>query len=184
MVTTKSQKPMTSKPLPNILICGTPGTGKTSLCTSIITDFPTLTHIDLSSLVQKDSSLREEFDSASQAWILNDDAIVDYLEEHMKRGGVVLDTHSLIDYFPQRWFDLVVVLEANNTVLYDRLKRRGYAEPKIHENVQCEIMRVVRDEAVESYEEQIVQVLPSNSVEEMESNTERVIAWVQQFMKA
>ena len=52
---------------------------------------------------------------------------------------------------PCRWFDLVVVLMADNTVLYERLEKRGYEEKKISENVQCEIMQVIAEEARESY---------------------------------
>lgn len=50
-----------------------------------------------------------------------------------------------------RWFDLVVVLQTDNTVLYERLEKRGYAAPKIQENVQCEIMMVLLEEARDSY---------------------------------
>ena len=51
----------------------------------------------------------------------------------------------------RRWFDLVVVLMTDNTVLYERLEKRGYEEKKISENVQCEIMQVIAEEARESY---------------------------------
>lgn len=57
-------------------------------------------------------------------FVLDDDAVVDELEDTMCAGGVIVDTHSLVDYFPERWFDLVVVLRSDNTVLYDRLKER------------------------------------------------------------
>jgi broad-specificity NMP kinase len=164
--------------LPNILICGTPGTGKTQLCKALVEAQPDFEHVNLSELVVADPKLREDYDEASQSWILNDDAIVDCLEEKMARGGVVLDTHSLIDYFPERWFDLVIVLEADNTVLFDRLSRRGYSVEKVQENVQCEIMKVVRDEALESYTEEIVQILPSNTIDDMESNLERIQGWI------
>ena len=50
-----------------------------------------------------------------------------------------------------RWFDLVVVLTCDNTILYDRLASRNYKDNKIQENVQCEIMHVVLEEARESY---------------------------------
>ena len=45
-----------------------------------------------------------------------------------------------------KWFDLVVLLRTNNTVLYDRLKARGYEEKKITENIECEILDVSKDE--------------------------------------
>ena len=83
----------------------------------------------------------------------------------MCHGGNIIDFHSC-DFFPERWFDLVLVLRADNTVLYDRLvciclpchvvhlllmhqAKRGYAQTKLQENVQCEIMQVVLEEARE-----------------------------------
>ena len=164
--------------LPNILVAGTPGTGKTSLCKMLVETETKLRHVDLSQLVQREPSLRDGFDEQSQSWFLNDDAIVDFLEAEMQQGGVVLDTHSLLDYFPERWFELVLVLETDNTVLYDRLKRRGYSDAKIAENVECEIMCVVKQEAMESYKEEIVQLLPSNTIEDMENNVERICMWL------
>jgi broad-specificity NMP kinase len=38
-------------------------------------------------------------------------------------GGVVVDFHS-VDFFPERWFQLVLVLRCDNTLLYDRLRAR------------------------------------------------------------
>lgn len=84
----------------------------------------------------------------------------DHLEEQMERGGFVVDHHSS-DFFPERFFDLVVVLQTDNTLLYDRLQKRGYAERKIQENVQCEIMHVPCEEARRSYKQDIVQARPA-----------------------
>ena len=46
----------------------------------------------------------------------------------MTNGGCVLD-YTSVDYFPERWFDLVIVLQCDNDVLYPRLEKRGYAGP-------------------------------------------------------
>lgn len=75
----------------------------------------------------------------------------------MEAGGVVVDHHSS-DFFPERFFDLVIVLQTDHTVLYDRLTKRGYAAKKIQENVQCEIMHVPIEEAQRSYKPEVVQV--------------------------
>jgi len=56
----------------------------------------------------------------------------------MDAGGNIVDHHSC-DFFPERWFDLVVVLQCDNTVLWNRLEKRGYSKSKIQENVQCEV---------------------------------------------
>jgi adenylate kinase len=55
---------------------------------------------------------------------------------------------------------------------------RNYNQRKITENMECEIMQVVLDEARESYAEEIVIELPSNDINDMESNVERVRQWV------
>ena len=41
----------------------------------------------------------------------------------MAEGGMVVDHHGC-DFFPERWFDLVIVLQTDNTLLYERLERR------------------------------------------------------------
>lgn len=43
------------------------------------------------------------------------DLVCDELEPMMsQKGGVILEFHSC-DFFPERWFDLVVLLRCNNT---------------------------------------------------------------------
>ena len=49
--------------------------------------------------------------------------MLDDLEPIMSAGGNVVEFHS-VDFFPERWFDLVLVLRTDNTVLYDRLIAR------------------------------------------------------------
>ena len=41
----------------------------------------------------------------------------------MAKGGCIVEFHS-IEFFPERWFDLVLCLRCDNTILYDRLKNR------------------------------------------------------------
>ena len=100
------------------------------------------------------------------------DMVCDELEPLMSgRGGIILEFHSC-DFFPERWFQLVVLLRCENSQLYDRLKERGYNEKKITENIECEILDVLKEEVETSYKEEIVIELPSNSVEDMQSNIE------------
>ena len=95
---------------------------------------------------------------------------------HHPVPGLVVDFHSN-EFFPKRFFDLVVVLRTNNTVLYDRLMKRNYPASKVTENVECEIMQVVLDEARGAYDAEIVQVLQSDTVDQLEENVEKIGAW-------
>ena len=74
------------------------------------------------------------------------DLVCDELEPLMSgQGGIILEFHSC-DFFPERWFQLVVLLRCDNTNLYDRLQARGYSEKKITENIECEILDVLKEE--------------------------------------
>lgn len=50
----------------------------------------------------------------------DEDMVVDFLEPEIQKEGCIIDFHSS-GFFPERWFDLVVLLRTNNTVLFDRL---------------------------------------------------------------
>ncbi|CAI5700477.1 hypothetical protein KXD40_007878 [Peronospora effusa] len=151
---------------PNILVTGTPGTGKTSMCQQ---------------LAVKERGLHRGRDEEFDCFVLDEDKVCDEMEDLMAEGGKLVDFHTC-DFFPERWFDLVVVLRVDNTTLFDRLQKRGYSDKKIAENVECEIMEVVLQEARESYAQEIVQELPCRTVEDMDSNIERVLMWVQHWM--
>eukprot|EP00826_Nyctotherus_ovalis_P009491 TRINITY_DN12511_c0_g1_i6.p2 TRINITY_DN12511_c0_g1~~TRINITY_DN12511_c0_g1_i6.p2 ORF type:complete len:115 (+),score=27.18 TRINITY_DN12511_c0_g1_i6:246-590(+) len=106
--------------------------------------------------------------------------VCDELESVMQQGGVILEFHSC-SFFPERWFQLIVLLRATNTQLYDRQTARGYKENKITENIQCEIMEVTSEAVYESYKPEIIMELQSNTVEDMEKNIDAVVERLQGF---
>lgn len=55
---------------------------------------------------------------------------------------------------------------------------------KIQENNEAEIMQVVLDEAHESYDEEIVVELSSESVEDIDSNVERIVQWINSWKRS
>ena len=171
----------TPRARPNILVTGTPGTGKTSTAGLAATALG-LRHVDCSKLVLEKqfwTERDEEFDTH----VLDDDALLDELEEILAPGGCVVDFHSC-DLFPERWFDLVLVLRTDNTVLYDRLSKRNYSQRKITENIECEIMQVLLEEARECYDLNIVHEVRSDNIDDLENNVEMIEQWVKQFEAA
>ncbi|KAJ9506654.1 AAA domain-containing protein [Haematococcus lacustris] len=169
---------MTDRANPNILITGTPGTGKTSTAAQVAA-LSGLRHICVGDWV-KEHSLHSGWDEEHQCYLLDEDKVCDALEDLASEGGCIVDHHGC-DFFPERWFDLVVVLQTDNTLLYDRLAARGYGPSKVQENVQCEIMMVVLEEARDSYREEVVQALRSDTAEQLEANVSQLVAWVKQF---
>jgi len=168
---------------PVIVITGTPGTGKTTHAQLLVDQSPVpLKHINVSELI-KERMLHDGFDEEWQTYIVDEDKVVDELEPLINAGGgLILDWHTC-DAFPERWIDLVVVLQCNHTRLWDRLEARGYPLKKIQENNEAEIMSVVMEEAREAYAEEIVVTLNSEDTTDLESNVTRIVQWIEAWLK-
>eukprot|EP00218_Dolichomastix_sp_CCMP3274_P007771 CAMPEP_0170139490 /NCGR_PEP_ID=MMETSP0033_2-20121228/5693_1 /TAXON_ID=195969 /ORGANISM="Dolichomastix tenuilepis, Strain CCMP3274" /LENGTH=189 /DNA_ID=CAMNT_0010375609 /DNA_START=41 /DNA_END=610 /DNA_ORIENTATION=+ len=159
---------------PNVLVTGTPGTGKSTLAAAVAAETG-LKLVDVGARV-RDGGLHEGWDEEFKAHIVDEDKVVDALEQEMSVGGNVVDYHGC-GFFPERWFDLVVVLQTENGVLYERLAARGYDEKKLRENIECEIFGVVAEEARESYSAEVVEMVSSNSEEDLRRNTSVITQW-------
>ena len=117
--------------------------------------------------------------------------VIDELEDMMSERGNVVEYHGC-DFFPERWFDMVIVLRTDNTILYDRLAKRsarpcvwvgvvthsslirGYSGQKLTDNVQCEIFQTILEEARDSYRPNTVYELPSNTTDNLEQNVDTI----------
>ncbi len=117
---------------PNIIITGTPGTGKTTHCEALAariaagTDaaLAELRHIAVNDVV-RERGCHDGWDAEFQSWIVDEDRLLDELEPELTsaRGGCIVDWHAC-DLFPESSVDLVVVLTADTESLYDRLVER------------------------------------------------------------
>lgn len=156
---------------PNILVTGTPGTGKTTLSATVARELG-LRHIDVGDFA-RERNLLHTHDPKLDCHFLHEDAVLDELEPIMTEGGVVLDHHSS-DWFPERWIQLVIVLRSDTEVLYDRLEARNYPKKKVDENMEAEIMQVSRDEAEECYSKIPLLELMSNDSADSVRNLARI----------
>lgn len=161
---------------PNILITGTPGVGKSTLCQKL-NEMTGLQWLEISKIA-KDHNCLEEYDEVYKCPVLDEDKLLDGLEDVMGKGGNIVDYHSC-ELFPERWFDVVFVLRTDNTTLYDRLVSRGYSGKKLEDNIDCEIFQVILEEAKASYKSDIVHELNSTSAAELEDNLNRICMWLQ-----
>ena len=138
-----------------VAITGTPGVGKTSVCSHLRElGFQV---IDINKLVSE--RFHKGFDNKRRCFV----ADLRKLRKHIKRihksaakekqdssrqqheGILLLDSHISHLLHP----DVAIVLRANPLELAERLRRKGFEERKIKENVQAETLDVILVEAVE-----------------------------------
>lgn len=171
--------------LPNILIAGTPGTGKTSLVQELLSHASLsqiIHHVDISAYV-KEHSLHEGIDDQLDSLVIDEDALIDHLKEsvvtpRLSTGGILFEYHGC-DFLPSEWIDRVFVLRTENSKLYDRLTTRGYNDTKLHNNLEAEIFQTILDEAREAFSD--VVELQSNSKEDLAVNIEQVKKYILSF---
>lgn len=167
---------------PNIIITGTPGVGKTTHCEELAQKSG-LKHLSINDVV-KQHNIGEKSDDPDDPnlQIVDEDRLLDCIENDLEEGGQIIDWHAC-DMFPPSMIDLVVVIRCENGVLYDRLKGRGYGEKKLQENLDCEIMEVLVQEARDAYEGEMVVELRSERAEDVEGNVERLDTWIRNWRR-
>lgn len=168
-----------------ILVTGTPGTGKSTfsnkLCECLKAKGVSCELVLVNDLI-KSHKLYDEYDSHFDTYIIDDRKVRKFLKAEMQNEPatgerfhvVIYETHT-VTTLPIESIDLVIVLKARTDVLYDRLQARGYSPDKIAENMECEIMQVVWEEAVERFGQRKVIVCSSNVHDDLEDNLETVI---------
>jgi adenylate kinase len=65
-----------SRTLPNLIITGTPGTGKTSHC-ELLAERTGLKHVSVNQVV-KDRECHEGWDEEFQSWVVDEDKVRDF----------------------------------------------------------------------------------------------------------
>ena len=88
---------------PNLLIAGTPGTGKSSICRKLCQLLADFKHIDVS-LFCKTNDCIESHDQQLDTDIIDEDLLVDKLSLIVSDGGYLIDYHSA-DLFPKELID-------------------------------------------------------------------------------
>ncbi|MCB9362495.1 adenylate kinase family protein [Candidatus Woesearchaeota archaeon] len=135
-----------------ICVTGTPGAGKTTLAKKLAKQF-SFTHIDLTELIKRER-LHDGYDKTAKCYDVDTARLGRFIKQHLtflakSASGVILDGH-LSHYLSPKSVDLCIVVKASLPSIRSRLKKRGYADSKIQDNLFCEAVDLCYAEALES----------------------------------
>jgi adenylate kinase len=142
-----------------VIVTGTPGVGKSSISALLAARLNGL-HVDLADLV-KDEGLHCGFDTERGTLIADESRVSERVSQIIGRseGYVIVDGHIAIGVVDSARVLLVLVLRRNPDELREVLKKKGFKERKVAENVAAEVLDVCLVDAVEAYgQKQICEV--------------------------
>lgn len=130
-----------------IAISGTPGTGKTTLATSLSKALG-FSRIDLH---EHYKAVATKYDQKKQCYVVDVRKVAALVRREKKKAarGVIIDSH-VAHLLPRTLVDLCIILTCSTLkTLEKRLKKRKYSQKKIRENLDAEIFQVCWLEAQE-----------------------------------
>jgi len=132
-----------------ILVTGTPCVGKTSVSKKLSIKIDAL-HIDLAELVKKEH-LYSEIDKERASLVADIDKVSERINEIIGKSktSIIIDGHYSVHVINPKNMDFVFVLRKNPKQLKILMKKRGYADKKLWENLAAEILDVCLSEAIE-----------------------------------
>ena len=143
-----------------IAITGTPGTGKTTFCSTSNHRTTTVEEI----AAEHDCIGEVEDDGAAPIDVEKLGSKVVWPEE----DTLLIDGH-LSHLLP---VDAIVLIRCHPSILKQRLAQRDYSESKIEENVECELIGVI---AAECHDKPCLELDSAIGIDAMITNTERWI---------
>ncbi|MCL2712680.1 MAG: adenylate kinase family protein [Methanomassiliicoccaceae archaeon] len=125
-----------------IAITGTPGTGKTAVANCLREKGEDV--IDLHHYIEE-NGLKGSLDKKRDTYNVDAEELNTSIKEYVRGKKVMAEGH--LSHFLD--CDMIIVIRCRPSVLYERLKERGYTEKKIMENVQAEALDVILCESTE-----------------------------------
>ncbi|MCE7743044.1 MAG: AAA family ATPase [Candidatus Heimdallarchaeota archaeon] len=155
------------------IITGTPGTGKTTLTKLLEKEGYSVLEVGK---VVKEEELYDFFDENMKSYVVDDSKLNDYLIQKIKNHSadlpLIIEGH--VARLPPAYVSHCIVLRCSVLNLRQRLVVRDYAEPKIDENVEAEIMEIILTDMLHLYGEENVTVVSTDGA--IEDSFERLMS--------
>lgn len=138
-----------------ILVTGTPCVGKTSVARLLTAKLDAL-YINLTDLALRDH-LTSGKDESRDTIIVDESRMrkrIRELAEKTDKEEVVIDGHYAVSVVPPKLVTFVFVLRRDPVELREFMKRCGFSEPKMMENLASEILDVCLVDALNAGEEE------------------------------
>ena len=131
-----------------ICVSGSVGTGKTSVAKKLAKRLKA-EYVDVNETIKK-NKLSEGYDKKRKCKIVDIKKLNKTLEKIIKNSkeSLVIDSH-MSHFLSPKLVDYVIITKTNLKKLKNRLKKRGYSNTKIEENMEVEIMDICLNEAKE-----------------------------------
>jgi len=120
-----------------ILITGTPCTGKTTV-SKLLSEKLSYKYISLLDLV-KSFGLYEDYDRSANEYIVDLEKLANWIQEWIRDKDNLVIESLYPQVFPNQYIDYVFVLRSNPERLKECMKRRGYPQEKILDNIRAEM---------------------------------------------
>ncbi|KRY67783.1 Adenylate kinase isoenzyme 6 -like protein [Trichinella pseudospiralis] len=168
---------MLERNLPNVMVVGTPATGKTTII-SKVAERCDMALMQLSEIAIK-HGFTLDYDSTYSCDVLDESRLLEHIKPQVLRGGNVIEYHGC-DMFTSATIDAVVILHTDTELLYDRLLARQYSEHKIRSNMECEIFRAIDDEVDQGFDDRTVVLhLLNNYPEDIDRNVSKIVSLIE-----
>jgi len=142
-----------------IALTGTPGTGKTAV--SYVLQEKGFKNVDLNRVATEEGFLAG-FDKKRASKIID----IDRLNDYVKKRYITKDVVFLVGHISHllKNVDKVIVLRCHPDELKKRLSKKKWAEEKIKENLEAEILDIILCESVDTHSEQNVFEIDTTSL--------------------
>ena len=130
-----------------ILVTGTPGVGKSRLAGQLAKNGG-YALVEVSNLVKKEG-LYVQFDRKRGSYVVDERKLRKRLEAlALSSEKMIVSSHIVGKYLPERLVRRVLVLRLDPTILYKRLRARGWTRRKAWENTEAEILDISLQESL------------------------------------